>query len=92
MCVCVRARASVFAAFAVVPCCVYADEFPQRKLKLPDGSQTLVRNYDQLLEYLKAKAETLSGNGSGRVIHEATLDFEGLNRVIYSHRAPQGGS
>eukprot|EP01043_Picozoa_sp_COSAG02_P012027 COSAG02_NODE_455_length_21984_cov_4.049760_13_plen_604_part_00 len=77
------------AAFAVVPCCVYSDEFPQRKLKLSDGSSTLVRTYDHLLDYLKTKAETSSGNGVGRVIEEATLDFEGLNRVIYSHAALQ---
>lgn len=80
------------AAFAVVPCCVYSAEFPQRKLKLSDGSSTLVRTYDQLLEYLKAKAETSSGNRMERVIEEATLDFEGLNRVIYSHAARDGGS
>ena len=71
-------------AFAVVPCCVYSDEFPQRKVDLPDGSSTLVRTYDQLLKYLKGKAETMSGHGSRRLIEEATLDFEGKNRVIYS--------
>ncbi len=80
------------AAFAVVPCCVYSTEFPQRKLKLSDGSSTLVRTYDHLMDYLKAKAETSNGNGTGRVIEEATLDFEGLNRVIYSHAAKEGGS
>lgn len=47
----------------------------------------LVRNYDQLLEYLKRK-----GNESnGMVIREATLDFQGLNRVIYSHGTKRSG-
>jgi hypothetical protein len=57
--------------FAIVPCCVYKDEFPTRKLR--DGKQ--VRNYDDLLAFLKSKHPD---------IIEKALDMEGKNKVKYA--------
>jgi len=57
--------------WCVVPCCVYSDVFPKRRLN--DGTQ--VKNYDQLIQWLletypKAKL--------------AILDMGGRNQVVYS--------
>ena len=41
--------------FCIVPCCVFPSEFPDRKLV--DGSR--VRDYSQLIEYLKLKEPTV---------------------------------
>ena len=38
--------------FAVVPCCVYSDEFPKRKMK----SGKRVTSYDDLCQYLEELA------------------------------------
>lgn len=54
---------------AVVPCCVFPREFPDRRL--PDG--TPVTTYDQLVEYLQLR---LGGQ-------TARLPFEGANIVVY---------
>ena len=56
--------------FAMVPCCVYPAEFPHRRL--PDG--TLVRKYEQLLEYMQSRSSC---------IKVVTLPFEGRNQVVY---------
>ncbi len=56
--------------FAVVPCCVYACEFPGRRLR---GRP--VRKYEQFIEYLVSKAP--------RRIRVAQLPFEGKNKVVY---------
>lgn len=56
--------------FAVVPCCVYASDFPRRRL--PDGRR--VTSYDDFLDYLAAKDPA---------IQIATLPFEGKNKVVY---------
>jgi len=55
---------------AVVPCCVYASEFPGRRL--PSGAP--VRSHEDLVAWLLAKDPRL---------REATLPFEGRNRVVY---------
>eukprot|EP00667_Euglena_gracilis_P013025 EG_transcript_13408 len=57
--------------FAVVPCCVCARSFPDRRL--PDGGEVL--RYDDFIKYLLAK-------DPGRV-RTAQLDFEGRNTVVY---------
>lgn len=57
--------------FAVVPCCVYALEFPRRRLE--DGSQ--VKSYEELLEYLVSRDPIH--------IKMAELPFEGRNKVVY---------
>ena len=56
--------------FAVVPCCVYASDFP--RWRLPDGRR--VTSYDDFLDYLAAKDPA---------IKVATLPFEGKNKVVY---------
>ncbi|GAB4816065.1 hypothetical protein N2152v2_003111 [Parachlorella kessleri] len=56
--------------FAVVPCCVYAAEFPKRKLR---GKS--VTHYQQLVDYLVSKAPDC--------IQVAELPFEGKNKVVY---------
>ena len=55
--------------FAVVPCCVYAAEFPKRKLK---GNP--VRSYHELLEYLQQMDPR---------IQRTDLDFEGKNTLLF---------
>eukprot|EP00928_Gymnodinium_smaydae_P089582 TRINITY_DN73523_c0_g1_i1.p1 TRINITY_DN73523_c0_g1~~TRINITY_DN73523_c0_g1_i1.p1 ORF type:complete len:499 (+),score=64.70 TRINITY_DN73523_c0_g1_i1:34-1497(+) len=63
--------------FAVVPCCTFADDFPDREL--PNGDP--VRTYDDLVEWLK-----LRGDGTESVF----LPFQGKNQVVYnaSNAAP----
>ena len=58
--------------FAVVPCCVFAAQNPQRRLQ--DGSP--VHSYEQFVAYLKEKAP-------GRILSE-TLPFAGRNLVLYT--------
>jgi hypothetical protein len=60
--------------FALVPCCVYSDEFPKRRLR--DGR--LVHKYEELLEYLREK-----DGGRGR-IRDAKMPMEGRNVCLYS--------
>lgn len=56
--------------FAVVPCCVYASEFPRRRL-----AGQAVTQYHQLIDYLVSKAPDR--------IQVAELPFEGKNKVVY---------
>ena len=60
--------------FAVVPCCVFADLYPNRKLWSEEDGETPVRTYEQFLEYLLAKDASL------RI---ETLPFQGKCNVIY---------
>eukprot|EP00439_Symbiodinium_sp_Y106_P011066 s6991_g1.t1 len=59
-------------AFAVVPCCVYAEDFPKRRL--PDGRP--VTSLNALIEYL-----TWLGGEEAKV---ETLLFSGKNVVVFS--------
>ena len=56
--------------FAVVPCCVFPDLFPERVAR--DGAP--VRSYAQFLEYLRSKDPG---------IETAYLPFQGRSRVLY---------
>ena len=56
--------------FAVVPCCVYAQDFPKRKLA--DGRP--VRTYEELLEYLQLLDPR---------IQRTQLDFEGKSILLF---------
>ena len=56
--------------FAVVPCCVFAHENPERRLQ--DGREP--RSYEQFCQYLQEK------NGN---IKADTLDFKGRNVVLF---------
>jgi len=56
--------------WCVVPCCVYSDMFPKRRLQ--DGSQ--VKSHSQLLQwfseaYPEAKATTLDAEGKNQVVY-----------------------
>ncbi|CAK0800075.1 unnamed protein product [Prorocentrum cordatum] len=55
--------------FAVVPCCTFADDFPERRLA--DGRA--VRTYDDLVQWLRA-------HGNAEVDF---LRFQGMNQVVY---------
>ena len=57
--------------FAVVPCCVYASDFPKRKLK---HTQQPVRTYQELLEYLQDLDPR---------IERSELDFEGKSTLLF---------
>lgn len=56
--------------FAVVPCCVFGQKFPGRRLA--DGSKVL--SYENLVEYLTAKHPD---------IEKAFLPFDGKNLVLF---------
>ncbi|RLN52571.1 hypothetical protein BBJ29_000258 [Phytophthora kernoviae] len=60
--------------FAVVPCCVFGNTFPERRLA--NGSKVL--SYENLVEYLEAKHPN---------IEKAFLPFDGKNLVLF--RRPQ---
>lgn len=57
--------------FAVLPCCVYAQQHPHRR-RPGDGGP--VESYEDLLAYLKAKHPD---------IRTAALPFFGRNQVLY---------
>lgn len=56
--------------FAVVPCCVYAKAFPQRRLR----SGAAVRSYEQLLQWVSEWPG----------VQRSELPFSGRNTVFYS--------
>lgn len=56
--------------FAIVACCVFWKQFPQRRLL--DG--TAVRSYDDLVQWLAGKDPRIEVD---------TLDFLGRNKVVY---------
>ena len=56
--------------FAVVPCCVFPELFPDRRRR--DGAE--VREYVDFVEYLRAKDPE---------IRIGYLPFEGRSRVLY---------
>ena len=55
--------------FAIVPCCVFPSDNPQREL-----NGVRVRSFRQFIDFLKAK------DGA---IREAALDFDGRNVLLY---------
>ncbi|KFM27435.1 hypothetical protein F751_1212 [Auxenochlorella protothecoides] len=55
---------------AVVPCCVYASDFPHRRL--PDGRR--VTSHEDFVEYLCSKHPSIG---------TATLPFEGKNTLVF---------
>lgn len=57
--------------FAVVPCCTFADEFPERHLE-----QRPVRTYADLIEWLQVTA--------GPATRKDFLRFFGKNLVLFS--------
>ena len=57
--------------FAVIPCCVFSQMFPLRKLK--DGSEPV--SYEAFCDYLMEKSD---------VINSSLLPFLGRNRVIFT--------
>ncbi|KAH7488385.1 hypothetical protein PRIC1_007499 [Phytophthora ramorum] len=61
--------------FAVVPCCVFGQKFPERRLA--DGSKVL--SYEDLVEYLIAKHPD---------IEKAFLPFDGKNLVLFRRSKP----
>ena len=56
--------------FAIVPCCVFPELFPQRRTK--DGAP--VRTYIEFLDYLMRKDPEIKMD---------YLPFKGRNRVLY---------
>ncbi|KAA8492384.1 hypothetical protein FVE85_7891 [Porphyridium purpureum] len=57
--------------FAVLPCCTYSKEFPDRRT--PSGEH--VKSYEQLVPYLQAKHAA---------IQATTLPFEGRNVLLFA--------
>lgn len=62
--------------FAVVPCCVFTDLFPHRRLKAENAEDegVPVQTYAQLCEYLRSLHPD---------IEVAFLPFKGRNQVLY---------
>lgn len=58
--------------FAVVPCCVFPRQFPNRQLLRDEGSVPVV-TYADLIEYLGSKGHA----------QQHVLGFEGANTVLY---------
>ena len=56
--------------WCIVPCCVYSDSFPRRRLK----NGTKVKTYDDLVQWLREK---------DLCAKVASLDLEGKNKVVY---------
>lgn len=66
--------------FVIVPCCVFSRLFPMRFKPLKDGDdinkrQQLVSTYDDLIEYLSNKDDS---------IKISKLDFDGANVALWS--------
>lgn len=59
--------------FAIVPCCVFSHQFPER---LTPGGK-VVTTYDDFLDYLQSRADPSQ-------IQRSLLPFEGRNTVLYS--------
>lgn len=57
-------------SFAVVPCCVFANKFPNRRTRRGE----LVKTYEEFISYLQEKDIS---------IQQATLPFMGRNIVLY---------
>lgn len=68
---------SVGKPFAVLPCCVFPTQFPDRRL--PDGSPVVA--YSQFVDYLQAKHPGIS---------RGFLPFRGRNLVLYWKPADVG--
>jgi hypothetical protein len=75
----VRLALALCKPWAVVPCCVYAAQFPGRRL----ASGAAVRTHQELVAYLLELAE-----GTGMAARAAPLPFEGKNVVVWSAPAP----
>jgi hypothetical protein len=56
--------------FAIIPCCVYAKQFPKRRLE--NGSP--VQSYDQLIQFIMQKDPS---------IKSTELNFQGKNILLY---------
>lgn len=63
--------------FAVVPCCVFSDMFPERKLP-GEAGERLVRTHEDLCRWIRARDSK---------IEDGFLNFEGKNQVVFM-RAP----
>jgi len=73
--------------FAIIPCCVFANDFPHRKLKrkktgnIEDDNEyeeIPVSSYEQFIEYLCAK---------DKAIQKTFLPFEGKNLLLYKNKS-----
>ena len=60
--------------FAVVPCCVHSNKFPNRKMVDASGTSQPVRSYPQFIQYLLAKHVG---------IQQQHLPFHGRNIVLF---------
>ena len=59
--------------FAIIPCCVFPNSFPKRRLK--NKPNKCVRTYDQFIKYIQEKSD---------YIKKDTLDgMDGQNTVLY---------
>ena len=64
--------------FAVIPCCVLPNLFPNRTVRAGKGLRQNVRSYRAFCQYLLEKAP------SSEPFQTANLSFAGKNKVIFS--------
>ena len=64
--------------FAVLPCCVFPQLFPERRIQRAAAGERAVVRYSEFIEYLRAKSDD---------IELAHLPFEGRNQVVFRRKA-----
>jgi len=74
----VRCASRARKSWAVVPCCVFAADFPDRFLP----GRKAVATYDDLCGYLQALGDA-AARSDGERVRRARLDFQGRNQVLY---------
>ncbi|KAF4709251.1 hypothetical protein FOZ63_017438 [Perkinsus olseni] len=62
--------------YAIVPCCVFSDEFTDRFITDQNGDQVPVRTHEELVQWLLSR--------DGHVSQSGWLKFHGKNRVVWS--------
>ncbi|KAF4714098.1 hypothetical protein FOZ62_019065 [Perkinsus olseni] len=62
--------------YAIVPCCVFSDEFTDRFITDQNGDQVPVRTHEELVQWLLSR--------DGHVAQSGWLKFHGKNRVVWS--------
>ena len=65
-------------SFAVVPCCVFPNFFPERRIVGNDGLEKPVRTVEEFVVYLQ---------GLGEDIKVEKLKFNGRNMCVYKNFA-----
>jgi hypothetical protein len=77
----VRWATSTRTSWAIIPCCVFAADAPERRLPQEPGGR-LVASYEDFVEWLEALGNSAARGQSERV-QRCFLPFIGKNQVLY---------